>query len=287
MKLLKIIIKIIIWIAAIALLAAVIGVLCSQRLTVKEYTEALDGVNDDVKIVFVSDLHGKEFGENNIKVAELIRAQKPDMIAVIGDLIDRDSDADDVEKMCSFMSMLPDVAPTYFTIGNHETSYMKEHGESILDKINYSGVTVLECEYEDLTINGTTFRLGGMSELAYYGGDGKYDPKAEPFLTEYCDTDLPKVMLSHRPEAFGFKYALQDWNVDLVLSGHTHGGLVRLPIVGGLFAPIQGIFPYFSYGEYTEYDSKIIITSGLAGYEGYPRMFNPPEISVVTLTAKG
>ena len=287
MKILKTLLIFVACIAAITVIVSVIGILFSQSLAVEKYIEPFDGIQCDVKIVFLSDLHGKEFDENNTKVAELIKAQKPDIIAVVGDLIDRNSDAEDVEKMCSFMSTLPSIAPTYFTIGNHETSYMTENGDNILDKIRDSGVTVLECEYEDLTVNGTTFRFGGMSELAYYGGDGKYDPKAEPFLKEYCDTDLPKIMLSHRPEAFGFRYACKSWDFDLVLSGHTHGGLVRLPKIGGLFAPIQGVFPKFYYGEYQFYDSKMIITSGLAGYEGFPRMFNPPEIAVVTLTAKG
>lgn len=263
-----------------------IGIMCSIKLEVTPYTFEMKEAENDVKIALISDLHCKEYGKNNIKLVELIEGQQPDLIAVIGDMINKDSNSADVEDMCEFLSELTEIAPTYFSIGNHEASYIAEHGENVLDRIRDCGVTVLECEYEDLTVNGTQFRFGGMSELAYYGGDGKYDPKAEPFLTDYCATDLPKVMLSHRPEAFGFKYALQDWDVDLVLSGHTHGGLVRLPIVGGLFAPIQGMFPYFCYGEYTEYGSEIIITSGLAGYEGFPRMFNPPEICVVTLTAQ-
>lgn len=287
MKILKMITKIILCFFAIALIAAIIGILCSQKLTVAEYTEPLEGVSGDVKIVFLSDIHGKEYGDGNSELLELVKEQKPDIIAVTGDLINRDADDEEIEKMCAFMEKLPAIAPTYFSIGNHETDYITENGDAILEKIGAAGVTVLDCEYEDLTLNGTTFRLGGMSQLAYYGGDGKYDPKAEPFLTEYCDTELPKVMLSHRPEAFGFKYACEDWDVDLILSGHTHGGLVRLPVIGGLVAPIQGLFPYFDYGEFTEYDSKIIITSGLAPYYWAPRIYNPPEICVVTLTAKG
>lgn len=287
MKAYKIILKVIIALIAAVLIAAVIGILCSQKLTVAEYTEALDGVKNDVKIVFISDIHGREFGKDNRNLIEKIKTQKPDLIAVVGDLINRNSSDEEIEKMCAFMRELPEIAPTYFTIGNHESDYFAEHGEGLLDDIREIGITVLECEYEDLNINGTTFRLGGMSELAYYGGDFKFDPKAEPFLTDYCDTELPKIMLSHRPEAFGFRYACQSWDLDLILSGHTHGGLVRLPIIGGLGAPIQGLFPKFYYGEYQFYDAKMIITSGLAGYEGFPRIFNPPEIAVVTLTAKG
>lgn len=287
MRMLKMIIIIIACLAVLAIIAAVIGAMCSQNLTVAEYTEPLDGVSYKVKIVFLADLHGREFGDGNCELVELVKAQKPDIIAVVGDLIKRNSDDEEIDEMCEFLKTLPGIAPTYFTIGNHETDYIAENGDAILERIRTVGVTVLDCEYEELTINGTSFRLGGMSQLAYYGGDGKYDPQAEPFLTEYCDTELPKVMLSHRPEAFAFRQACDDWNVDLILSGHTHGGLVRLPIIGGLIAPIQGLFPDFYYGEYTEHNSKIIITSGLAGYYWAPRMYNPPEICVVTLTAKG
>ena len=261
MKIFKMILKVIVIIIVAVIVAAAIGILCSQKLTVAEYTEVLDGVDGEVKIVFLSDLHGREFGDGNSKLIDLIKAQNPDMIAIVGDLINRNSDAEEIESMFVFVRQLPSIAPTYFTIGNHENDYFSHHDDGLLDDVREAGITVLECDYEDLTVNGTTFRLGGMSELAYYGGDGKYDPKAEPFLTEYCDTDLPKVMLSHRPEAFGFKYALQDWDVDLILSGHTHGGLVRLPIAGGLVAPIQGFLPYFSCDEYQEYDSRIIISS--------------------------
>lgn len=281
------ILKVLFSLGILAFAVAIIGILRSQKLTVAEYTEELGGVSGNVKIVFMSDIHGEEYGDGNCEVTELAEAQKPDIIAVTGDLINRDADEKEIESMCAFMKTLTKIAPTYFTIGNHEADYVSENGDEVLERIRDTGAIVLDCEYEDLTINGTTFRLGGMSQVAYYGGDGKYDPKAEPFLTEYCNTELPKVMLSHRPEAFAYKQACDDWNVDLILSGHTHGGLVRLPIIGGLVAPIQGLFPDFYYGEYTEYNSKIIITSGLAGYYWAPRMYNPPEICVVMLTAKG
>lgn len=278
---------IILSVVIIGCVIALVGILCSQKLEVREYLFASEKVCGDVKIVFLSDLHCEKYGNSNSKLVNLIKQQNPDIIALTGDLINRNSSNEDISEVCDFISQLPKIAPTYFSIGNHETDYIAENGDAILEKINTTGVSVLDCEYTDLTVNGTTFRLGGMSQLAYYGGDGKYDPKAEPFLTDYCNTDLPKVMLSHRPEAFAFKQACDDWDVDLILSGHTHGGLVRLPIIGGLVAPIQGLFPDFYYGEYTEFNSKIIITSGLAGYYWAPRIYNPPEICVVTLTAKG
>lgn len=287
MKFKKVLLLIIAALAALALTFAAVGILTSQKLTVTQYTLPFDALDADVKIVFLSDIHGRVFGGDNSELTELVCAQNPDIIAVVGDIIDRDADDAEVDSMCALLQSLSQLAPTYFTVGNHEDDYIKAHGADLLDRIGSTGARVLECEYEDLTVNGAAFRLGGMSELAYYGGDFRYDPKAQPFLTDYCDTELTKVMLSHRPEAFAFKYACRDWDVDLVLSGHTHGGMVRLPLIGGLVAPIQGLFPDYCYGEYQLYDTKMIITSGLAGYGWVPRMYNPPEICVVTLTSKG
>ena len=264
-----------------------LGLLCSSGIRVTSYTQALDGVQGDVKLVFLSDLHCRQFGRDNESLIALVQAQSPDLIALPGDIIDRGSSDAQIEAACAFVAQLAQLAPTYLTLGNHEVDYISQNGDALRSRFRATGATLLECDYEDLSINGTALRLGGMSELAYYGGDGKYDPKAEPFLREYCETSLPKVMLSHRPEAFCFKYACQDWDVDLILSGHTHGGLVRLPLIGGVVAPIQGFFPDVDYGEFQFYDTKMIVTSGLAGYEGIPRLFNPPELCVVTLTSKG
>ena len=281
-----------IWIVILSLIIVgcglmLVGILRSQKLEVTEYVVPVESAAGDVKIAFLSDLHGEEYGENNDMLVGLLKAQSPDIIALPGDLLNRDSKGAEIDKVCDFISQLTKIAPTYCSIGNHEADYIAENGDGILSKIRNAGATVLECEYEELSIYGTEFRLGGMSELAYRDGDDEYDSAADAFLTDYCDTEQTKVMLSHRPEAFAFKDTCEDWNVDLILSGHTHGGLVRLPIIGGLVAPIQGLFPKYYYGSYELCDTTMIITSGLAGYYWAPRMFNPPEICVVTLTAKG
>lgn len=265
---------------------AVAGILCSQKLEVTEYDVPMQNICSDVRIAFLSDLHCKEYGEGNTELIDLIEEQKPDIIALMGDFINRNSSDDEIKKTCELFAALQGIAPTYFTYGNHETAYMNEIDDALIDSIKKTGVRILDCEYEDLMVNGNIFRLGGMSQLAYRGGDGKFIASSEQFLTDYCDTKLPTVMLSHRPEAFVFNEAYYDWQVDLVLSGHTHGGLVRLPVIGGLCAPIQGMFPEVYYGEYEFGYIRMIVTSGLAGYGWVPRMFNPPEICVVTLTAE-
>lgn len=268
-----------------------VGILCSLRLKVTEYEVPVSGAQGDVRIVFFSDLHCHahhlRFGEDYEKLVRTVEAQEPDLIVIPGDLINRSSSEIDDKAAGRLIRALTQIAPVYFSYGNHEQDYLADGWSMLPNVVEAYGGHILECAYEDMCINGTRFRLGGMSELAYYGGNGKYDPDAEAFLTDYCDTDIPKVMLSHRPEAFCFKHACYDWDVDLILSGHTHGGMLRLPFIGGVVAPIQGLFPKVDYGEYTFYDTKMIVTSGLAGYEGIPRIYNPSEICVVTLTAKG
>lgn len=103
------------------------------------------------------------------------------------------------------------------------------------------------------------------------------------FLSDFCDTDQMTILLNHRPESFYFGSASEVWNIDLLLSGHTHGGLVRIPRLGGLYAPIQGFFPDVYYGQYQLHSSTMLVTSGLAGYGVLPRINNPPEIVTVTL----
>lgn len=267
------------------------GIRASRSLTVTRYTVPLPGLEGEVSTVLLSDLHEEQFGGENGELVRLVAEQQPRLILLAGDLVSRDHTEEELERALSLIHDLAELAPVYLSWGNHETDYMAEHGDGLTARFEQAGAVVLEGEYADLTVDGVSFRLGGMSQLAYRDGSDEFFPGAEEFLTDFCSTHLPTVLLSHRPEAFSFKNACSWWPVDLILSGHTHGGLVRLPLIGGLYAPIQGLFPKTVYGEYTFFQSKMIVTSGLAGYGGIPRVFNPPEVCVVTLvpenTARG
>lgn len=260
-----------------------IGILFSKELKVTERKIPLVGIDQEVRIILLSDLHGTKFGPDNSDLISLIQQQSPDLICLAGDIISRDSTSDDIHSMCTLMEHLTQICPVYFSLGNHEMDFMDAQGAQVLEDFSASGAILLEDSYLDLTVNQSSFRLGGMSKLAYRDGSEQFQPGVEAFLTEFCKTDLPTVLLSHRPEAFSFRKACSEWDVDLILSGHTHGGLVRLPLVGGVIAPIQGWFPDVDYGEYTLYNSKMIVTSGLAGYNPFPRVFNPPEICLIKL----
>ena len=111
------------------------------------------------------------------------------------------------------------------------------------------------------------------------------EPEVYQYLCDFQDTDLLKIMLAHRPESFILGQASETWNVDLVISGHVHGGQVVLPFVGGLFASDQGFFPDYVHGLYEKNRVDILISSGLgSGLTWVPRFNNPPEVVVLTLT---
>lgn len=280
----KLLPRIIVSLLLLLLVILGIGLLCFQSLVVTEYTVALDGIQgNSIRVVLLSDLHERLFGEKNCELINLVRMQNPDIIVLAGDLFSLTATEEEILQAYDFASQLVRIAPTYYSRGNHESEYVQIHGEAVLDRFIQAGIILLNDEYLDLNVNGSTIRLGGMDRYAYRNGANQFDPDAEKFLLSYCNTDLPTVLLSHRPEAFSFKRACSEWDIDLILSGHTHGGLVRLPFVGGLVAPIQGFFPKTVYGEYTFYDTKMIVTSGLAGYGNLPRVFNPPEVCVITL----
>ena len=259
------------------------GIYSSRSLKVTTREVPLNGIFQEIRLALLSDLHGTKFGPDNSDLISLIQQQSPDLICLAGDIISRDSTSDDIHSMCTLMEYLTQICPVYFSLGNHEMDFMDAQGPQVLDALSASGAILLEDSYLDLTVNQSSFRLGGMSKLAYRDGNGQFFPGVEEFLSEFCDTELSTILLSHRPEAFSFKNACSEWDVDLILSGHTHGGLVRLPLVGGLIAPIQGWFPDVDYGEYTFYNSKMIVTSGLVGYKSLPRVFNPPEICLIKL----
>ena len=251
-----------------------------------EYTIPLRGIGSPVRIAVISDLHGREFGRENARLIEKIRAQKPDAIFLDGDMIDRSADSADVQELLRLIKRLHEIAPVYFAPGNHELEYMQTD-TSLLTQVTEAGAAIVNDSYVDVTIAGQPLRIGGTMGHAFYFGRSEEEFSSSPeyqFLKAFEDTDVPKICLAHMPDTFIFNGAYNLWNVDLILSGHTHGGLIRLPFIGGLYAPMQGWFPeydqgYFRLGEHMQ----MVITSGLAGHGMIPRINNPPEIVVIDL----
>lgn len=273
--------------ATVICLAAVLAVLIGNTcISTASYTVALQNLASPVRIVLLSDLHGKSFGRENSRLIAKIQEQTPDAIFLDGDMIDRSADSADVQELLRLIKRLHEIAPVYFAPGNHELEYMQTD-TSLLTQVTEAGAVIVNDSYVDVTIAGQPLRIGGTMGHAFYFGRSEEEFSSSPeyqFLKAFEDTDAPKICLAHMPDTFIFNGAYNLWNVDLILSGHTHGGLIRLPFIGGLYAPMQGWFPeydqgYFRLGEHMQ----MVITSGLAGHGMIPRINNPPEIVVIDL----
>lgn len=259
-------------------------------LSVTEYTIPLTELEGSAKVVVISDLHGKEYGRENKRLVSKISEQKPDAIFVVGDMFD-DEVENGFSETVKLLNRLLDIAPVYFSYGNHE----KERDSDIIDEFEETvienGVVVLDDSFVDCEIGGQKIRVGGTMGHAFPFGRTKEEFENSNeyiFLKDMEGTPLPTIVLAHMPDTFIFNGAHKYWNnIDLVVSGHTHGGVIRLPFVGGLYSPMQGIFPEYDCGFYMLGENmNMVITSGLSGYKFIPRVFNLPEICVLNLTEK-
>lgn len=284
----KMLLKIVLGVLLAAVLAsAVSAVVCSRELKVTEYDVDIDGLTSPARVVVISDLHSKEYGEDNSALLALIAAQHPDAVFAVGDMINRSADEEDILQFLELLVKLQEIAPVYYSPGNHESDYMTDRDSGLLGRVSATGVTVLLDEYVETQLGGSTVRIGGTMGHYYryeWSEEQKNDPPDYAMQEEIGSTDVPSIVLMHMPENMIADSARKNWNADLYISGHTHGGVVRLPLIGGLVAPTQGLFPKYDQGFFTvDGRLKLIITSGLAGYGPIPRIFNRPEICVIDM----
>ena len=244
-------------------------------VTGEELPEAFDGF----RIAHVSDLHNTELGQNNEKLIAMLRDARPDIIVITGDLID--SRNTDIAVALEFAEQAMQIAPCYYVTGNHEariSSYPK-----LKEGLTDLGVFVLEDARLEITRSGESIVLMGVDDPSfeedYLFGDA--ETLMENKLTELMDEeDGYTILLSHRPELFEI-YA--DSGVNLILSGHAHGGQFRLPFVGGLVAPNQGLFPEYDAGQYTRENTCMIVSRGVGNSIIPFRFNNRPEVILIEL----
>lgn len=288
MKKMKKIIKILVIILFILILACLASIWVSYNwLTVSHFTVQSSKISEPFRIVLVSDLHEHQFGRDNEKLAVKIREQSPDLIIIDGDMINGDSE--NADTAVELVRALKETAPVYYSFGNHEYSYMEAGHEDLTEELEAAGAVVLNYQSIDIDVKGNQIRLGGLYEYGFETGmqSEEENERAIPYLEEYADTDRYLIMCAHRPESF-YPWDMADqWGIDLVLSGHLHGGQVIIPGVGGLYNSLDGFFPKFDYGQYKLGDSDMVITRGLGSNpKMLPRFNNPPEIAVVEVEAR-
>lgn len=237
--------------------------------------EAFDGY----RIAHVSDLHNAEMGKSNEKLLDMLREAKPDIIAITGDLID--SRNTDIDVALQFTKDAMEIAPCYYVTGNHEAR-VSEYAE-LKEGLIEQGVVVLDDERIEFELSGETIALLGVNDPSfqtdYLFGDSESVMKNK--LQEISDAENEfTILLSHRPELFEV-YA--DNDMDLVLSGHAHGGQFRLPFVDGLVAPNQGLFPKYDAGLYTDENTNMIVSKGIGNSILPFRFNNRPEVILIEL----
>lgn len=234
------------------------------------------------RIVQISDLHNCQYGKGNVRLIREISRQKPDIIVITGDLID--SRMTNVEIALDFVREAAKIAPVYYISGNHE-ALLKNYDDIRLELARL-GVTVLENQKTVLQRNRSYITLVGLTDPSftnYYEEKQRWDI-TDSALTDLCSPeDGYSILLSHRPELFDI-YAKHGCR--LVLTGHAHGGQVRLPWIGGLFAPGQGFFPQYDAGIFKEGQTSMVVSRGVGGKVILPRVNNRPEIVVVELMQK-
>lgn len=227
----------------------------NTHIQTTRYTIKKGNLTRPITIAHLSDLHNEDWGE---QLYLRIKKFCPDYIVLTGDMVDYYHP--NIKCTLEQIKPLVDIAPVYFVQGNHE--HYSIWYKNLTKQLWSIGVTVLDDTYVETE---DCFIIGLM--------DGSMNV---PVL----DSDKFKILLAHRPEKFDF-YAAE--NMDLVLSGHTHGGQLRLPFIGGFFAPTQGFFPEYVSGKYEKNQVTMIISRGL-GNSSFPfRLFNQPELVVVNL----
>lgn len=223
---------------------------------------------EGLRIVQISDLHNQSFGKDNKRLLKAVRAAEPHVIMITGDLID--STFTNTDKGLAFAAELVKIAPVYYCTGNHEHRLASKDLRAFLGQLSDLGVQVLADE-----------------AVPFYGGTlvGLKDPSSKKhtlrrILGQQEDTAFT-LLLSHKPHYFE-NYL----EADLVLSGHAHGGQVYIPLIGGLFAPGQGFRPQYTKGFYTMENTTMLVSRGIGNSHRYPRLFNFPELVVLTLRSQ-
>ncbi len=258
----------------IVLLIFVDLIISNFTLRTTEYYIENYKINKEIRIVQISDLHEKNFGKDNKKLIEEICEASPDLIVFTGDIIERTGKDDPTEYLTNLLKKLRDVAPIYFCLGNHEES--SPYFQVFKDTVARNGATLLDDSYTDISIKGQNIRIGALSYYRSWYVDH------HRFLKDFSDTENFTLLLCHYPEYY--VWGVKRYPIDLMLSGHTHGGMIRLPFMGGLYAPEQGWFPECDKGLFDDENATIIISAGLGSSPSYlPRFSNPPEIVSVTI----
>lgn len=260
---------------ALAILVILTLIALDERLILRIYTVVSPKLTAEVRLAVVTDFHSSDNADD---VVAMVASCAPDAVLLVGDLFDDDTANRPTERTLSLMRQLSAQYPCYYVSGNHEawTGEM----DALYQQTEQAGVTVLRMSSGVLTVRGQRIALCGVPdpyEMVFSGAPDTEEQLRQAM--ENVDSADFTVLLAHRPELLA-KYA--QFPLDLVVSGHAHGGQVRIPgVLNGLYAPNQGWFPKLAGGAYTQDGTTLIVSRGLAVRTRLPRIFNRPEVVLV------
>ena len=266
------------------LLACILGIIVpfafNTKLKIQHYSLESEKLTAPVRIVLITDLHSCSYGKGQRELIDAIHAQKPDIILLGGDICDDKLPHRNTELV---LRAIADKYPCYYVTGNHE--YWSREIEKILKIFESYNVPVLEGSFDTIDVRGQKLNICGISDPDIL----KYTDKNYSITEQLKDAAVASengnysILLAHRPELID---SYLNYDFDLILAGHAHGGQWRLPgIINGLFAPNQGFFPRYAGGKYRFEDSYMIVSRGLARESTrIPRIFNRPELVVIDLS---
>jgi predicted MPP superfamily phosphohydrolase len=248
----------------------------NTRITTNNYTLCYDNLPasfNGYRIAQLTDIHAADFGDGYTGLADIVRKARPNIIVITGDLIDCPGDVASVEPL---IKKLAGIAPVYYVTGNHEwaSGALRE----LFDMLGGHGVTVLRNEYINLTVGDESIVLAGVDDP-----NGPKDMKTPEALVSEIrgrEGDAFLVLLAHRNNQLDRFAAL---GVELVFCGHAHGGVIRLPFVGGLIGPSLEWFPDYTSGVYSEGGTMMLVSRGIGNRTGIPRFLNSPQVLVAVL----
>ena len=262
----------------------------NKHLETTHYTYEAEQLGADLegyRIVQISDLHNAKFGKDNQKLVDRIRECEPDMIVLTGDLVD--SNHTNVDRAVQFVDEIVKICPVYYVTGNHEYWLEASEYDELMSGLTGAGAVILDDQVVEISRGDAKIRLVGLDDRSLSDGTlgmllkDQAGQKEETADNENSGKKEFTVVLAHEPQYLA-RYASA--GVDLVLSGHAHGGQFRLPFVGGIVAPDQGFLPEYTAGEYYMNGTEMIVSRGLGNSVIPVRLFNYPEIVCVELKTK-
>ena len=254
------------------------------KLDITEYNLENDNLPEsfnELKIIHLSDLHNTEFGKDNEKLLRIIKEQEPDAVFVTGDTID--GFYTNIQIPINLLKEILKICDVYFVVGNHESRVNTNIHTEFIDTLSEIGVIVLKDDSAYIEKDGERIQVIGLKDASDYKIDYSedYTEKITQTINILDDKNTFSILLSHHPELFP---EYKNTDIDVVFSGHAHGGQFRLPFIGGIIAPEQGLFPEYDAGVFTENNTTMVVSRGLGNSIIPVRINNSPEVIVLTFS---